>query len=109
MFERLKAMKDNALTLALKTLISERFSQYGELLDCEVDTREAQVRVRALLKGETLPIEVRIERYVLEKQGRERLITIQSVSCSREWIGLLLQRLFVNRPYKVPAAVASLL
>jgi hypothetical protein len=109
MFGRLKAMKDNALAMALKAFISERFSQYGELLDCEVDTREAQVRVRALLKGETQPIEVCIERYVLDKQGGERQITIQSLSCSREWIGLLLNRLFVNKPYRLPAGVASLL
>lgn len=102
-------MKDNALAMALKAFISERFAQYGELLDCEVDTRKSQVRVRALLKGETQPIEVCIERYHLDKQGGERQITIQSLSCSREWIGLLLTRFFVNKPYRLPAGVASLL
>lgn len=109
MFGRLKEVKDRALTLALRTLIAERFAAYGELLDCEVDTRTAQVRVSALLKGEPGPIEVCIERYHLERRGSERLIRIESLRCNREWIGLLLTRLYVGKPFKLPAAVASLL
>lgn len=109
MLGRLKEMKDSAIAVALKTFISERFGAYGELLDCSVDTRNSRIAIKALLKGENTPIELSVERYTVERRGGERYITLESIVCSREWIALLLMRLYGRKPLKLPAAAAALL
>jgi hypothetical protein len=109
MLGKLKDMKDGALSKALQHFIADRFSAYGELQDCQVDTRNARAEIRALLKGETTPITLCVDRYSVERRGGERYITLESISCSREWIALLLTRLYARKPLKLPAAAAALL
>lgn len=104
-----KGMKDGALGLALKSFLNERLKEYGEALECQVDTKACRVAVKARLKGESEPVTVAVERYELEKIGDERYITLKTFSCSKEWVALLLGNFLKDKRYKLPAAVASFL
>lgn len=104
-----KGMKDSALGLALKSLLNERLSAYGEVLDCQVDTAAARLQIRALLRGEKEPITAAVEKYELERIGDDRYIRLKRFSCSREWIGLLLTQRFADKQFKLPGAVSNFL
>lgn len=104
-----RGLKDGALALSAKAYINDRFRQYGEVLDCSIDTEACSLSLTAQLSGEREPIVARIEQYRVEADGDERYIVLQRFSCSREWIGLLLTQLFSGKRYKLPSAVSKLL
>ena len=49
----MRDMKDNALALALKQYINEKFSDLGEVLDCSLDTYAGELELKLRLPGET--------------------------------------------------------
>ena len=104
-----KGMKDSALGMALKGYLNDRFREYGEVLECQVDTGASRLTLTALLKGERERITAAVERYQIEREGDDRYITLHSFSSSREWLALLLTSLFSGKRYKLPGSVASLL
>lgn len=102
-------MKDGALGIALKAYLNDRLSNYGEVLDCSVDTKRGRISVRAMLKGEKEPINAAVEKYELVREGQNVYATLRNFSSSRPWLTLLLGKLFTDKRYKLPAAVANLL
>lgn len=104
-----KGLKDGALGLALRAFLNERLQDFGEVLDCEVDTGRGRISVRAQLKGEREPLTVTVERYELVREGDVVFATLQSFSSSRHWLTLLLPKLFMGKRYKLPGGVARLL
>lgn len=104
-----RGIKDSALAMGLKAYINERFSDYGEIQDCEVDTDAGKLRLRALLRGEQTVLTASIDRYELQREGEDVYVVLKSLSSSREWVTRLLSKLLTGKRYKIPAAVAALL
>lgn len=104
-----KGMKDGALGLALKSYLNEKLSEYGEVLDVEVDTGKNRLQLKAKLLGEKESITAAVERYEIEKIGDDRYITLKSFSCSREWVAMLITKFFAGKQYKLPPAVSNFL
>src|SRR3546814_10916827 len=46
-----KSMKEGALSVALRAYVNDRFSEYGEVLDCQLDTKENSLTFRVMLHG----------------------------------------------------------
>ncbi len=104
-----RGMKDGALAISLKAFVNDRFKDYGEVIDCTVNTADNRLTVRALLKGERDPVTATIERYEVEADGDDRYIKLTEFTTSRTWLTLLLNKLFAGKRYKVPATVGKLL
>lgn len=104
-----KGMKDGALAMALKSYLNDRLSDYGEVLDCQIDTGANRLSLRVILRGEAEAISAAVERYELQREADERYIVLKNFSCSRQWIALLLNQRFAGQRYKLPGAVAGLL
>jgi hypothetical protein len=102
-------LKDGALSLSMKTFVNDRFRQFGEVVDCAVDTEANTVALTVQLKGEHEPIQARIDQYALENEGEDRYIVLQRFSSSREWIGLLMTQYLAGKRYKLPGPVSKLL
>jgi len=102
-------MKNAALGMALKAFVNERFSDYGEIQDLKVDTDASTLKLHALLRGERQAVTVTVERYELQREGDEVYVVLRSFSSSREWLTLLLTKLFTGKRYKIPGAAAALL
>lgn len=102
-------VKDSALSVSLKSFLNERFSDYGDVLDCEVDTKSNRVQVHVRLRGEREPITAAIEKYEIKDTQEGRVVVLHKFSTSREWITKLLTRIFSGKQYKLPGAVAKLL
>lgn len=104
-----KTMKDGALGIALKAYVNDRLGDYGEVLECNVDTGRSRIAVRVLLKGDKEPITAAVEKYELSTEGEQLFATLRSFSSSRPWLTLLLTKLFTDKRYKLPSAVRNLL
>jgi hypothetical protein len=104
-----RGMKDSALALGLKSYLNDRFGDYGEIKDCEVDTEAGRLRLHARLLGERELVTAAIERYELEREGNEVYVVLKRFSSSREWLTRLLTRLLAGKRYRLPGPVAALL
>ncbi|HEY0915002.1 MAG TPA: hypothetical protein VGE22_09055 [Solimonas sp.] len=102
-------MKAGAVSLALKAFIGDRFGEYGEIEELKVDLEAARLTLRALLRGERQSVTVSVEHYELQQEGADVYIVLRGFSSSREWLTLLLTKLFRDKRYKIPAAAAKLL
>ena len=105
----MSGVKDGALSISLKSFLNERFSDFGEVLDCEVDTKNTRLQVHVRLKGEREPLTAAIERYEIKDTPEGRVVVLHKFSTSREWITKLLTRIFSGKQYKLPGAVSKLL
>ena len=104
-----RGVKDSALALSAKAYLNDRFREYGEVLDCRIDTKENNLGITALLSGERDPITATVERYELQQEGHETYIVLHEIGSSRAWLSKLLTRLFSGKRYKLPSAVSKLL
>lgn len=104
-----KGMKDGALGLAIKAYLNDRLKDYGDVLDCSVDTRKGRIALKALLKGDKEPITASVEKYELVREGGDVYAIVKSFSSSKVWLTLLLTKLFSGKRYKLPGAVGGLL
>lgn len=104
-----KGMKDGALGLAIKAFLNDRLKDFGDVVECTVDTGKSRISLKALLKGEKEPITASVEKYELVREGQDVYAVLKAFSSSKPWLTLLLQKLFTGKRYKLPGAVGSLL
>lgn len=104
-----KTMKDGAIAVALKTYVNDKFAEYGEVLECQVDTTRSRLTVLARMKGEQDTVSATLDQYELQTEGDKLYIVLHRFSTSREWLSLLLNKLFSGKRYPLPATVGKLL
>jgi hypothetical protein len=101
-----KSVKDGAIALGLRAYVNEKFGEYGEVIDCQVDTAASSLTV---LKGERDTVSATLERYELQREGEQLFIVLRNFSSSREWLTLLLNKLLSGKRYPLPSKVGALL
>ncbi|SEQ75605.1 hypothetical protein SAMN04488038_11092 [Solimonas aquatica] len=104
-----KSVKDGALAVGLRAYVNDKLKEYGEVLDCQIDTSKNTLSLRAQLRGDPQPVSATIKRYELEREDGEVYFSIKAVETSREWVTLLLNKLLIGRRFKIPSKVAGLL
>ena len=105
----LTELKDSAIAMALKAYLNDKFKEYGEVMDCELDTTTGRMRLHALLRGEAEPITAGVERYELKRDSEGTYVVLHKLSSSRAWLTTLLNMLFANKRYAIPSALGALL
>lgn len=105
----LTGLKDSAMSLALRAYLNDKFSEYGEVLECEIDTVAARISIRAQLLGESAPVSASVERYEIMKDSQGAFIVLHKLTGSREWLTTLLNSLFAGKRYAIPSAIGALL
>ena len=105
----LTGLKDSAMSLAAKAYLNDKFSDYGEVLECEIDTAASRISIRAQLRGESVPVSAGVERYEIRKDSQGAFIVLHELSGSREWLTTLLNSLFAGKRYAIPSTIGALL
>jgi hypothetical protein len=104
-----RGMKDGALSLAFKNFLNEKFAQYGKVTDVVVDTEANRLTVEAKLRGERDLVTATVLRYEIEKDAQGTFVVLKRFDSSREWLTLLLTKLFSGKRYALPPVVAKFL
>ncbi len=104
-----RGAKDGVLGMSIKAFVNDKFSQYGDVTDCSIDTKNNKLVIQALLKGEREKVTAIIDRYEIERDGEDAYIVLKQFSSSREWLALILNRYLMDKRYKLPSAVIKLL
>ncbi|WP_457607854.1 hypothetical protein [Nitratifractor sp.] len=103
------SIKDSALSRALALAMGTYLQEVGEVRDLRLDTREKNIELTLLLRGEPAPVSLRVESYeIVEEEGRYYL-RAGKLSCSREWIELIAARHLPKLRIEIPARYAKML
>ncbi len=77
------------------------------MLTLDIDSQGKNVRLSLLLKGESAPIDVVLQNYVLETENGAAYIRFESVQTSREWINVVLAELIQARRIALPSGLPA--
>lgn len=97
------------MAIALKAFLNDKFEEYGEVLDCDIDTVTGRISLHALLHGESGPVTASVEQYEVKRDHEGPYIVLHKFNSSRAWLTTLLNALFSNKRYAIPSALGVLL
>ncbi len=103
------AAKDALASQAAKAWANSLIARYGKVQDLKIDSGRKILEVSCQLDGETSPITVRIENYVIETDGDKKFIRATDFSCTRPWLQNLLTDFGHRQRIELPPLAAALL
>ncbi len=105
----LNAAKDAVASRAAQAWANTLIARYGKVQDLRIDSRQKTLEVSCLLEGETSPITVRIENYVLETEGEKKFLRATAFSCTRPWLHKVLADHGPRQRLELPPWAAAIL
>ena len=105
----LNATKDVLSSRAAQAWVNNLISPYGQVDELKIDSRQKAVEVTCQLDGELTPITVRIDDYLLEREGDRTFFRASRFSCSRRWLQQVLMDHAREHRIELPAWAAGLL
>jgi hypothetical protein len=103
----LNQAKDAGASMAIEKWLARELAEYGELTALDINSREKKLELTILLKGETDPVQLHVDRYELvDHQGRASL-RVQEVRASRPWLQSLFRNFLVGAAIPIPAQYAK--
>ncbi len=101
--------KDKAVSKALEVLGDTVVGRYGKLIGIRLDSQARSLELDVLLKGESMPLNIRIDSYEIVSEGGKSYLTCHEVCVSREWMKILADDLLKGRKIEIPSKYARLL
>jgi len=84
-----------------KFAINRLIEDYGKIIELAIDGRNKKVIISILLRGETLPIEVRIDEYEIIKTDLSTSVIVKNASSDKVWLNAILKNVIVGKPWDV--------
>jgi len=103
------AAKDALTSRSARAWANRLIARYGQVQDLKIDTRRKTVEATCQLEGETTPITIRIENYVVEAERDKKFIRATGFSCSRPWLQNVLTDHGPRQRIELPAWAAAVL
>ena len=103
------AAKDALASQAARVWANSLIARYGKVQELRIDSRGKTLAVTCLLDGETSPITIRVENYIVESERDRQFIRATGFSCSRPWLQNLLTDHGPKQRLELPAWAAAAL
>ena len=103
------ALKDHVTSKAALMHCNQLLARYGTVQDLRIDSARRSMEVVCLLKGETAPITVTVERYEIGDAGGEKFVRVEASRCSRPWVQHFLEDHVYGRKFPLPSWAAAAL
>jgi len=103
------SLKDRVTSKAARMHCNQLLARYGTVQDLHIDSARRSMEIVCLLKGETSPITVTVERYEITDAGGEKSVHIEASHCSRPWVQHFLEDHLYGRKFPLPAWAAAAL
>jgi hypothetical protein len=103
------AAKDALTSRAAQAWANNLIARYGTVQELKIDSRHKTVEVTCQLEGESTPITIRIESYVLEIEGNRKFIRATGFSCTRPWLQHFLTDFGSRQRIELPSWAAATL
>ena len=103
------AAKDALASRAAQVWANNLIARYGKVQDLKIDSRRKTVEVSCLLDGESSPITIRVENYVVETERDKKFIRATGFSCTRPWLQNFLMDFGHRQRIELPSWAAAAL
>ena len=104
----LRSAKDVSTSAAARLALDKFLSDYGRMLNLQIDSKNHTLQCEVLLKGESSPLKISIENYELVQDSTGAHVIIHKASASREWISVALSQLVCGKKIRVPDQYAAI-
>ena len=94
---------------AAQVYANNLIARYGVVQDLKIDTQNKTVDLVCQLHGESQPVRVRIDKYVIQGRGEKRFVEVVKCTCSRPWIQALVEDFVQGRSVEVPSWASAAL
>jgi hypothetical protein len=97
--------KDRTTAAAIKLWLNDKIKRYGLMLELKLDTKNKTVFCSLQLRGESSPVEIRVQQYELLEQGPTGFVVRldgKKVETSREWLTRMIQDHLGERDLPIP-------
>jgi hypothetical protein len=96
------SLKDNLSSFSGEQVVRKYIEPYGELLDFKINSSEKTMLIKALLKGEKEPVEIKVNRYEVNEQDGRMFVKVHDVRTSREWLTKFAQDYLLSQRFEIP-------
>ena len=103
------AAKDAMASKGVQMYLNKTIARYGRIEDLKIDSRAKTMTVVCLLQGESTPIVVGVDRYVVEESAGKKFLRLAECRCNRPWVQSLLVDFVQGQTVEVPSWAAGAL
>ena len=105
----IKATKDLLASKAAQLLVGKQIARYGKLESLRLDSKKHQMELICHLEGESTPLKLRVEKYILSNDGAVSFLEITETSCSHIWVARLMEDFVHGIKFPIPGWVSAIL
>lgn len=103
------AAKDALTSRAVRMRVNHLIARYGSVLHLKIDSRGKTLEVSCLLHGESAPVTIRVEGYVVDTEQDKKYLRGTTFHSSRPWLQTLLTDFGPRKRIELPAWATVLL
>jgi len=103
------ALKDKVTSNAARLHCNNLLARYGSVQELRIDSARQSMEVVCLLEGESAPIAVTVEKYVITDEGGEKFVHVAASRCTRPWVQHFLEDHIHGRKFPLPSWAAAAL
>ena len=91
----MRELKNSEISSFTKKYINSKIKLYGKIINIKIDSKNKNIELEVLLKGEKENIFITIEKY--EVVYKENSIKFENFTASREWIERLIKNVLIPK------------
>ena len=88
-------IKNYSLSTIAQKIINDNIKEYGKMVNLKIDSKNKNIELEVLLKGEKENIVININNYEIVNKNDSKYINFNKISASREWIEVLINNVIV--------------
>lgn len=106
--------KNSAVATLAKKFVNNNIKEYGEMVNLKIDSKNKNIELEVLLKGEKENIIVKVDKYEVIKKDDSSYIKFKNISASREWITVLINNVLIQnyapkKMYEIDSTYATII
>jgi hypothetical protein len=105
----LRRQKDSTNSFLIERALQRAIWDYGRMLNLNIDSRKKTVQCELLLKGETHPLTLVMQRYEIVTESAGTFIIIHEAAASREWVTTVLETCVRGKKIPIPEKYVKIL
>ena len=94
-FDVFRDVKNSAISFLAEKFINNIIKEYGKMVNLKIDSKNKNIELEVLLKGEKENIFINVEKYEIVSKDGSIFIKFKNVSASREWIEVLIHNVAI--------------
>ena len=83
-------------------IINQIISEYGSIVNLEIDKNNKKIEVTLLLDGEILPVKIRIDKYDIRGRNGDPRIVLEKASADKAWVDTVMKNHVIGKPFNLP-------